>query len=56
MHPKGNREQAYRDYRSGMKHKENAIKQGVRENTVKSWCMRYRWEERKKLKLVSIFL
>lgn len=21
--------------------------QGVSENTVKSWCMRYRWEERK---------
>ena len=49
MHPKGDREQAYRNYKRGMTHKENALTQGVSENTVKSWCMRYKWAERKNL-------
>lgn len=52
MRPKGNREQAYRDYKNlGITHKENAKRQGVSVNTVKSWCKRYRWEERKEAEI-----
>lgn len=48
---KGNKEEAYQDYKLGMKHKDNAIKQGVSENTIKAWCLRYKWGERKKEEL-----
>lgn len=47
MQPKGNREQAYRDYKLGLKYKYIAEKQGVSVNTVKSWCLRYNWKEQR---------
>lgn len=46
MRAKGNKEMAFNAYRAGLTHKENAKRQGVTENTVKSWCMRYGWKKR----------
>ncbi len=40
------REQAYKDYKKGMKYKEIAEKYGVSVNTVKSWAARY-WNKEK---------
>lgn len=40
------RGQAYQNYRAGMPHKMNAAQQGVNENTIRSWCMRYKWKQR----------
>ncbi|MED3554002.1 phage terminase small subunit-related protein [Cytobacillus praedii] len=47
MHPKGNRDQAYQDYKLGMKYKDIAEKYEVSLNTVKSWCLRYNWKEQR---------
>lgn len=44
---KGDKEQAFNDYKRGFTHRENAEKQGVSVNTVKSWCKRYEWRKRK---------
>lgn len=46
MRKKGDREQAFENYRTGMIHRLNAETQGVSESTVKSWCLRYKWKER----------
>lgn len=48
MRRKGDREQAFRDYKKGFNHRENAEKQGVSVNTIKSWCMRYEWKKRER--------
>lgn len=40
------REEAYKDYRNGMKYKDIADKYGISVNTVKSWASRY-WKQKK---------
>ncbi len=40
------REEAYKDYKKGMKYKDIAEKYGVSVNTVKSWASRY-WKQKK---------
>jgi len=46
MRRKGDRKQAFQDYKKGFTHRENAEKQGVSVNTIKSWCKRYEWKKR----------
>lgn len=45
MKPKGNKEEAYLDFKKGLKYKDIAARQGVSVNTVKSWAIRYKWKE-----------
>ncbi len=46
MRSKGHRRQACQNYITGMTHKMNAAQQGVSVNTVKSWCVHYKWLQR----------